>query len=193
MAVMSRRSTVLVAGGLSAVAAGALWGVKSLNILLTGDQPPLIFELAPPLFGLAVAALAFDRRHESRARRALVLGCVAVVAGSAAVLSDLAGALWGPAIALAMIAVLVGLILLGSASGRSPIGSVEWVALAIGLVTVPALLVGGALSLIDERLLEVPLVLLAGMWIWLGGLMLRPADRPAPAAADPPETDRESH
>ena len=176
MVLMARRSAVLVSGGLAAVAGGALWGVKSLNILLTGDQPPLVFELAPLLFGLAVTALAaVDRRHASRARWALALGCVAVVAGSAAALSDLAGELWGPAIAVAMIAVLVGLILLGSAS-RSPIGSVEWVALAIGLVTVPALLVGGALSLIDERLLEVPLVLLAGMWIWLGGLMIRERD-----------------
>ncbi len=192
MAAMTRRSAVPVSGGLAAVAGGALWSVKSLAILLTGDQPPLMFELAPPLFGLAVAALAFDRRHRRRARWALALGCVAVVAGSAAFLSDLAGELWGPAIALAMIAVLVGLILLGTDSGRSPIGSVEWVALAIGLVTVPALLVGSALSLIDERLLEVPLVLLAGMWIWLGGLMLGPANRRAPAAADPSETDRES-
>jgi hypothetical protein len=177
MAVMTRRSAVLVSGGLAAVAGGALWGIKSLAILLTGDQPPLVFELAPPLFGLAVAALAFDRRHGSRARGALVLGCVGVVAGTTAFLSDLAGELWGPTIALAMIAVLVGLILLGTGSGRSPIGSVEWVALAIGLVTVPALLVGGALSLIDERLLELSLLLLAGMWIWLGGLMLRRESR----------------
>jgi hypothetical protein len=173
MTVMTRRSAVLVSGGLAAVAGGALWTVKSLSILLTGDQPPLVFELAPPLFGLVVVALAVDRRHGSRASWALALGCVAVVAGSAAVLSDLAGELWGPAIALATIAVLVGLILLGMVSGRRPIGSVEWVALAIGVMTVPALLVGGALSLIDERLLEVPLLLLAGMWIWLGGLMLR--------------------
>jgi hypothetical protein len=173
MAVMARRNAVLVSGGLAAVAGGVLWGVKSLAILLTGDQPPLVFELAPPLFGLAVATLAFDRRNGRRARWALALGCVAVVAGSAAVLSDLVGELWGPAIALAMIAVLVGLILLGMAPKRTPVGSVGWVALAIGLGTVPALLVGGALSLIDERLLEVPLVLLAGLWIWLGGLMLR--------------------
>jgi hypothetical protein len=131
MVLMARRNAVLVSGGLAAVAGGALWGVKSLNILLTGDQPPLVFELAPPLFGLAVTALAVDRGHGTRERWALALGCVAVVAGSAAALSDLVGELWGPAIAVAMIAVLVGLILLGSAS-RSPIGSVEWVALAIG-------------------------------------------------------------
>ena len=43
----------------------------------------------------------------------------------------------------------------------------------MGVFLVPALLAGGALSAIDERLLEIPLVLFAIAWIWLGYAMWR--------------------
>lgn len=37
-------------GGLAAVAGGLMWVVKGGSILLTGQQPPVVFEAALPLF-----------------------------------------------------------------------------------------------------------------------------------------------
>lgn len=107
-------------------------------------------------------------------RAAQVLGCAAFAAGLVAVGSELAGTVWGPAIAVAMVAVLVSLIMIGvSTRGvrRAPDRSAR-LALVIGVVTVPAILIGGLLSILSERFLEVPLLALGCMWIWLGGLML---------------------
>ena len=161
-------------GGWAALAAALLWGVKAASILLTGYQPPVVFEAAPPLFGLAVFSLALGSATRRR-RTAQVLGLVACVAGLVALASELAGEVWGPAIAGAMVAALAGLVLIGldtrRASGRA--GTAGKLALAIGLGTMPAVLLGGLLATIDERLLEVPLLFLACLWGWLGTLLLR--------------------
>ena len=41
----------------------------------------------------------------------------------------------------------------------------------------PAVLLGGVLTVVDERLLELPRAFIAALWIWLGGLLLRPASK----------------
>jgi len=63
---------------------------------------------------------------------------------------------------------LGALVLLGLTSRRSR--RLRWSALPfwMGVLCVPALLAGGALSEIDERLLEIPLVPFAIGWILLG-------------------------
>jgi hypothetical protein len=48
----------------------------------------------------------------------------------------------------------------------------------IGAVLLPAVLLGGVLTVLDERLLELPLAVIAALWIWLGGLLLRQASKP---------------
>lgn len=173
---MTGRAAAWATGGISALAAGLLWSVKSLSILLVGYQPPLVLELAVPLFGLTVVLLA--RRGPSLAlmRAARVLGGLACAAGLVTVGSELVGASWGdPAIATAMVAVIVGLIMIGVASRSAPkgAGATGKSAFVLGLATVPAILVGGLLAMLNERLLEVPILILACMWVWLGGLMLR--------------------
>ena len=74
-------------------------------------------------------------------------------------------------LAVSSIALLLGLLTLGR-DGRWP-APLAW---GIGLAMLPALLVGGALSAIDERLLELPLVCLGVGWMAVGWAMLR---RPA--------------
>jgi cytochrome bd-type quinol oxidase subunit 2 len=46
-----------VAGGIAAVAAGLCWVVKAVAILATGQQPALLFELAPLLMACAILVL----------------------------------------------------------------------------------------------------------------------------------------
>jgi hypothetical protein len=175
MTAMTGHRAAWAAGGLSALAAALLWAVKSLSILLVGYQPPLVFELAVPLFGLTVVLLAQRGPPSALMRAARVVGGAACAAGLVTVGSELVGASWGgPAIATAMVAVIVGLIMIGVASRGAPkgAGAKEKLAFVIGLTTVPGILVGGFLAMLNERLLEVPILILACMWAWLGGLML---------------------
>jgi hypothetical protein len=73
-----------------------------------------------------------------------------------------------------MVGVILGLTMIGLATRREPgaVGAAGTVALALGLATIPAVAIGGLLSMIGERLLELPLLVLACMWAWLGSLML---------------------
>ena len=159
---------------IAALVAGALWVVKSASILLSGYQPPLVFDVAVPLFGLALVALASAGPHDWRHRVAQALGGVAVVAGCTALASELAGEVWHVALAVGAVAQIVGLVLAGLADHRAPggFGAAGRTALLIGLATIPATAVGGLLELVDERLLEVSTLFLACLWVWLGSRML---------------------
>ena len=78
------------------------------------------------------------------------------------------GEVAGAALAISSVALLLGLLTLGR-NGRWP-APLAW---CIGMAMVPALIVGGALSAIDERLLELPLVCLGVGWMAIGWAMLR--------------------
>jgi hypothetical protein len=43
------------------------------------------------------------------------------------------------------------------------------------MVLLPVALLGGVLTVVDERLVELPLAFIATLWIWLGVLLLRQA------------------
>ncbi len=158
----------LALAGAAALLGGVAWTVKGIAILASGAQPPLLFEVAPALFGTALALLATDLER----RRAPVgaLGAAAAVAGLVALATEIVGEVWGPAILISSVALLVGQLLI------PPRGSLcHRLAFTIGAVTLPALALGGLLAERDERLLEVPLVALALMWVWLGIALLERA------------------
>jgi len=151
-------------GGLAALLGGLAWTLKGIVILLGGDQPPLLFEAAPVLFGVGLLGVSHSTMHPSR-RRVSVLGFAALssMAGLAALTSDLVGEVWGAALAVSSLGLLVGLLTLPRRGPRpAPLG--WW----MGLAMVPAIVVGGALSEIEERLLEIPLTCLGLAWMVVG-------------------------
>jgi hypothetical protein len=132
--------------------------VKGGAILVGLDQPPVLLELGVAAFSvtLVCVALAWGRRAS------LVLGVVALASGCVMLAEEAVGGDAGASILVSSLALVLGLALLG---GRVP---EQRAARALGIATVPAVLVGGLLEMVDERLLEVPTVLLGLAWLLLG-------------------------
>lgn len=151
------------------MAAGLCWTVKAVAILVTGHQPALLFELSSLL--MAVAVLFLGQQLPPGKRRAV---CVRVAAGALllglGVLIDevmpLPTVAYSIALAGANLLILACLIMVGL-SVRRRLGSP--LPLVLGLVTVPALLLGGlAAEIMGERALELPLLALGVAWMVLG-------------------------
>lgn len=180
---------------------GLSWTVKGVAILVTGRQPPVAYELGAPLFAVALLGLFASLDREDR--RATSGACAAGLA-IALMLLAFVGRLIAPALApvgegfaplsvvqlAAALCLLCALLLLGLASRRSR--RLRWSALPfwMGALLVPALLAGGALAEVDDRLLELPLVLFAIGWMLLGYSMWHPiaVDHPRgrPSNTKPP-------
>ena len=133
-----------------------------------------MFEAAQLLFGVALTALALtsDLRG-GRRTTAVTLGLLTVTAGVVAGVTEAVGQVWGPAIATSSLALIAGLLLLGRRSSSVPHTFAWW----IGVSILPAFVVGGLLSAINERLLEVSILTLGLMWLWLGGILLTKGKR----------------
>jgi hypothetical protein len=156
-------------GGVAAFLGGLAWTLKGVVILAGGDQPPLLFEAAPILFGLGLMSVAYSTMPPGRRRGiALALSAIAALSGLVALVSDMVGEVADLALVVSSVVLLIGLLTLGR-HGRWP-APLAWY---IGLAMVPALIVGGMLSEIDERLLEVPLVCLGAGWMAVGWAVLR--------------------
>jgi hypothetical protein len=160
-------SALIRLGGLAAMGGGLLWVVKGGSILLTGQQPPLVFEAAIPLF--AVGLLGLHARLDGRGGplgKAGVLVAYAALAAAALVLV----APLPPFYAVAGFGPLLGLVLLGSATLQAGVFPPPWSALplAMGLGGPLLILAGGGIALISERLLEIPIVLVGLAWMLLG-------------------------
>lgn len=177
-------------GAVASVTAGACWVVKAVGILATGEQPPIVFELALVLFPVALVGLfaTLGRRGGRLATWGLVLAVTAVVSAVVMGLGLLLGPEdWMPAdgtvtvltpfIALTGFGTIVALLLLGLAVIRTKALSGRWRTLPLGLAVsyVPLMALGGALEAVNERLLEVPVLLLGVAWIALGAVVARDA------------------
>jgi hypothetical protein len=125
-------------------------------------------------FAVTVTSLGLvsDGVGTHRQTAVLALECIGAVAATVAATTEIAGNLWGPSIAVAVLAVVAGLLLLDRR--RRPTDRLAW---WIGAVLLPAVLLGGVLTVVNERLLEFPLAFIAALWIWLGGLLLRQASK----------------
>lgn len=159
-------------GAVSAMAGGLAWIVKGGMILSVGVQPPLLFEIAPALF--AVGLLAVSRRLTSHGRMkkaGAVLAAFALIAGIVSLVAPADDGEFSPALLVSSIALVAGLMLLGVPARRESLfgpGAASSLPLYLGLGTIPALMVGGGLAAIHERLLEIPVVFLGVLWAYLG-------------------------
>lgn len=169
----ARRNTVATMivriGGAAGVAGGLCWVVKSGSILATGVQPPLTLELALPLLGACLVGVSHLVLPPIRRRRVVATAAwLAVATGLVALTGELLGEFLDPFIAAWALALLTGqLCLLDVRSAPAPL--TFWT----GAGTVPALLVGGVLAEVDERLLEIPMLGLGLAWLSIGVATLR--------------------
>jgi hypothetical protein len=189
----ARRVALIRWVGLATALAGMLWAAKGIAILLTGDQPEYVFELAPLFFALGL--LALHARLEGRGGEAARLGGALAWSGLALVLASAAlylatgeeeGFPVGVTIPLAALSILAGLVLLGIAARRTNALPGRWRSfpLAMGIGVIPLMMVGGILETLDERLLEIPIVLLGLAWSALGYAIWR--HTPGPLAKTAP-------
>ena len=160
-------SALMRIGGLAAMVGGLLWVAKGGAILLTGQQPPVVFEAALPLF--AIGLLGLHARLEGRGGPLGKAGILVAYAALAAAVLVL-GAPLPPLYAVAGFDPFLGLVLLGSATLQAGVFRPPWSALplAMGLGGPPLILAGGGLALMNERLLEIPIVLVGLAWMLLG-------------------------
>ncbi len=156
----SRRWGIL--SGSALLIGAALIAVKCVTILITGDQPPLLFEISPMFLGLGVLLLAPALDLEGSKRWIVsALGLTSLIVGVVAAVTEFAGEVFGPAIATATLAAIGGAVV----SGWHPRGdSRKRALLLVGLAAVPAMVLGGLLSEINERLLEIGLLGYAAVW-----------------------------
>ena len=71
------------------MAGGFAWVVKGVGILAVDKQPPVVFELALPLFGLSLVGVALLTSRGIRRTIVVSLGWLAVATGLGATVSEL--------------------------------------------------------------------------------------------------------
>jgi hypothetical protein len=169
-------------GAAAALLGGLAWTIKGAAILIADEQPPSLFEAGPAMFGVWLLSAGLFAMPSAR-RRVVVLSlaCVSTISGGVALVSELTGELIGAALAVSSVALLAGLLSLDR-HAPWPLPVAWW----LGAVTAPALLVGGMLSAIDERLLEIPVVVVGLGWMLLGVASSRLGD--SGATLDPRRT-----
>ncbi len=168
--------------GFAAALGGALWVVKGGAILVTGDQPEYIFEVAPLLFALGLVGLharleghggGSGRVGGALAWTSLALALVSAVVYLATTDDEVFPL--SATIPLTGLSILASLVLLGIAVRRVGALPGRWRSfpLSMGVAVLPLMVIGAILETLDERLLELPLVVLGLAWVMLGWRMSR--------------------
>lgn len=180
----SRRPVVLRrCAAAAAVGGGTAWILKAGLTLATGNEPPAAFAIGVALFPVALMGL-WSLVRDAPGRSAQIGGLLAAAAAISVVVAMLVRAIGGadvepgddeitvltPFIALAGFGTFAALFALGITVRRTGALAARYAALprAMGLATIPLLILGGALEAVDKRLLELPIALLGLGWVILG-------------------------
>jgi hypothetical protein len=123
-------SALIRLGGVAALVGGLMRVVKGGSILLTGLQPPLVFEVALPLFGVGLLGLhaRLDGRGGPLGKAGVLVAYAALASAVVVFMMPLA-----PFIAVAGFGPFLGLGLLGSATLQTRIFAPPWSALPLAM------------------------------------------------------------
>lgn len=186
---------------MAAVIGGTAWTVKAGVTLATGNEPEFAYDFGAALFPFALLGLwSVVRGVDGGAARiggmlaaaaavSVVLGLlVRVVGGSAVEGSEDEVTVLTPFVAIAGLGTFAALLALGVAVRRTSALAPGYASLplAMGLATIPLLIIGGALETVSARLLELPIALLGLGWIALGTALWNAAEQHAPVTAREP-------
>lgn len=152
--------------------------VKAGAILVTGNQPLVLFEVAPLFFAVGVIGLArmLPVPRGRFAPSAQILASVSGLATLGSLVMTRGGTTasseddFSPLTFVGFIGTILALLLAGIATRRRRTLSPPWHALplAISISLVPLIMIGGALESINERLLEIPVLILGLGWTLVG-------------------------
>lgn len=176
------------AGGLAAVVGGVFWAMKATGLMVAGVQPPVVYEIAPVFFPVAVLGLyaSLDERRSRLARAGLVVAGVAELCALVSVLGLYLGpAEWTPAgdtvtvltpfIALSALGSIVGVLLVGVVVRRTAALPGRWkdypVILAASVI--PLIASSAFFQALNPRLFELPTLLIGLEWMALGVVVAR--------------------
>jgi hypothetical protein len=81
-------------GGAAGLAGGLAWAIKGGAILAADDQPPLMFDVALPLFGLSLLGVAHLTLRQVRRTVVAAFAWLAVGTGLVALMSELLDKAW---------------------------------------------------------------------------------------------------
>lgn len=176
--------------GLAAIIGGLLMLVKGAAILLTGFQPPYLFQISPLFLGLGLCGLYFCLEAADRGRLAqagVIVAAAAAVSAPVYLWAHLfaphlipqedTATLITPFVALSGIGPLVSALLLGIIVWRTKAIPSPWLPLAIPLAFVALMALAILLENVAgetstaERLIEIPIVITGLAWMGLGWLI----------------------
>ena len=167
-------------GGIAAIVGGVCWVIKAAVILATGDQPPVVFEIAPLFFAVGVIGLYRSLQERSAlAHVGAILAAVGVAATIGSLIEAGAGSQeaeeFSALILVSFLATFVALLLVGIPTMRQRSLRPKWHILPVVLFAalIPLMVIGGALEAINERLLELPILVLGAGWVLLGYALAR--------------------
>ncbi len=173
--------------GLAAIIGGLLMLVKGAAILLTGFQPPYLFEISPLFLGTGLCGLYFclaavDRGHLAKA--GVIMAAAAAVSAPVYLWADLfvphlipqedTTTIITPFVALSGLGPMVSALLLGIVVWRTKTIPSSWLPLAIPLTFVALMVLAILLENVvgetstAERLIEIPIVITGLAWIGFG-------------------------
>jgi hypothetical protein len=158
--------------GVAALFGGAALFLKAAVILMTGNQPPLLFEVAPAflavgLFGLVSRALTGKAKTGGRTVVAVIFGAALV----GLVLPDYGEAVSSATEVVAGLLPTAVLISTGVLMRRRSVWAWPWrdLPFILGASIIPSVIVGAILeTALGERYLEIPLLAVSVGWMLLG-------------------------